>query len=267
MRAGVHLANDGNVTDEHLNLIQSIMLVKGLVRLDCDWGEIDWRRLGRHLRQDTAVVLRLFYPGPDMLKAPEFVSRSIRKLPRVLGELAPRECYIEIHNEPNHRAGIEGWGADLHFAWDFALWYARVLDGLRSAGFERLGFPGLALGQWAHQERAWARANEDNIRQSDWLGVHCYWQRPEEIEHLQLGANWRWYRRRFPHKKIIVTEAANSGCDGPMGAPSPGEQAAQYARWCRLATGGVYGVTFFILGGTGWDGFQVHPETIRALGG
>ena len=266
MRAGIHLANDGNVTDEHLHLIENLRLVKGLVRLDCDWDEIDWRRLSGHLRQDAAIVLRLFFPG--RLDASKFVSRSIRKLPPVLDALGDRKCYIEIHNEPNHKDGIEGWGPTEDDARDFSTWYAVVLFGLRQHGFANLGFPGLAVGQWAHRERTWAIVNRNNIRRSDWLGVHCYWQTPEQIEHLALGANWRWYRKRFPNKRIIVTEAANSGCHGAMGPPSPGEQETQYARWCELAKGSVYGVAFFIMGGTEhWRGFQVYPETVRALEG
>jgi hypothetical protein len=264
MRAGVHLANNGNVTDEHLKLISDLRLVKGLVRLDCDWDEIDYRRLAPHLLSDCVIVLRLFFPG--RLPPDEFVRRATYKLPPVLAALSSHETFIEIHNEPNHRDGIEGWGKSEEQAGQFSIWYALVLRMLRQQGFSNLGFPGLALGEWSHGERTWARANEANIRRSDWLGVHCYWQTPDQIEHPQLGANWRFYRREFPHKQLIVTEAANSGCHGAMGPPLPEQQATQYSKWCRLATNEVWGVAFYILGGTqDWQGFQIHPETIRVL--
>ena len=264
MKAGVHLANDGNVTEQHLQLIRNLPMVKGMIRLDCDWDEIDYPRLAAHLRPDCDVVLRLFFPGK--LEAAEFVERSRRKLPDVLNALAPRTCWIEIHNEPNHCAGIEGWGNSDEQAADFAAWYCQVLNGLRDAGFGNLGFPGLAVGEWAHRERSWAIANKPNMKASDWIGVHCYWQTAEQIEHPDLGLNWKWYRERFPHKRLIVTEAGNSGCDGPMGAPSAEAQAAQYVSWCKQAD--VYGVAFFILGGTEhWKGFQIHPQTIWGLEG
>lgn len=264
IRAGVHLANDGNVTDEHLALIRNLRLVKGLVRLDCDWDEVDWAQLGCHLRQDAAVVLRLFFPG--RLDAAEFVARAAKKLPSVLTSLSPRTCYLEIHNEPNHAGGIEGWGATDADAADFADWYRGVLLGLEHHGLFHLGFPGLAVGEWAHRERRWATINHLNMAASDWIGVHCYWQTWEQIEHPQLGLNWKWYRKHFPGHRIIVTEAGNSGCDGPMGAPGPAEQAAQYRRWCELARDDVWGVAFYILGGSeDWKGFRLYNSTVKAL--
>ena len=266
MRPGVHLANNGQVTDEHLALIRDLRMVKGMIRLDCDWDEIDYWRLSAHLRPDCDVVLRLFFPGK--LDSGEFVARTSRKLPNVLNALAPRTCYIEIHNEPNHCAGIEGWGNSDEQARDFAAWYGDVLMGLSHNGFYNLGFPGLAVGEWAHRERSWAMANRQHIRNSDWLGVHCYWQTDEQITHPDLGFNWQWYRRKFPKQRIIVTEAGNSGCQGPMGAPSAEAQAAQYVRWCQLAEGDVHGACFFILGGSDdWAGFRLYPETVRALAG
>jgi hypothetical protein len=264
MKAGVHLANDGNVTDEHLRLIANLRLVKGLVRLDVHWGEVDWQRLAAQLRHDCTVVLRLFFPG--RLGVQEFLGRAGHKLPPILSALGNREVYIEIHNEPNHFSGIEGWGRTETQAIDFSKWYAEVRLGLRARGLAgKLGFPGLALGEWQHGERTWMRVNATNIRQSAWCGVHCYWQLAQHIEHPQLGGNWRAYRAMFPTKRLIATEVGNSGCQGPMGAPSPQEQARQYLEWCRSATG-VYGAAFFILGGTqDWHGFQVHPETIHAI--
>ena len=195
MKPGVHLANDGNVTEQHLELVRNLRMVKGMIRLDCDWDEIDYWRLAGHLRPDCDVVLRLFFPG--RLEAGEFVARTSRKLPSVLNALAPRPCYIEIHNEPNHAAGIEGWGPSDEQAANFAGWYREVLMGLEQAGFHNLGWPGLAVGEWAHHERSWAIANKQNIKASDWIGVHCYWQTAEQVEHPDLGYNWRWYRKQF----------------------------------------------------------------------
>ena len=264
MKAGVHLANDGNVTDDHLSMIRDLPIVKGLVRLDVDWDEIDYTRLSWHLRDDCDVVLRLFFPG--RLDAPEFVERAARKLPPVLNVLSPRQCYIEIHNEPNHAEGIEGWGASNDDANDFLVWYNDVFDGLRERGFRRLGFPGLAVGEWVHRERTWATLCRRAINRSDWLGIHVYWQRRVEMKHDALGENWKWYRRTFPRKRIIVTEAGNSSCQSPgLGSLAPGEQAAQYASWCSTNPR-VYGVTFFLLGGShDWDGFAIGRETIQAL--
>ena len=269
IKAGVHLPNDGTMTGEDWHLIQDLPLVKALVRLDVDgWGEIDWWRLRLHLREDCAVILRLFFPG--MLEATEFVSRCIRKLPPILSILGDREILIEIHNEPNHAAGIEGWGKRLEQAREFAAWYSIVFKGLRRAGLSNLGWPGLAVGQANHNERTWSRENAYNIRRSDWIGVHAYWQRSGEIDHPQLGGNWRYYRTRWPNKRIIVTEAGNSSCHNPeLPQLTPERQTAEYLAWCRAAAaGGVEGVAFYMLGGTDdWAGFRLYPETVRALAG
>ena len=62
MKAGVHLPNDGRMSDEDLALVQDLALVKGLVRLDADWDELDWGRLAAHLRPDCTVIVRLTSP-------------------------------------------------------------------------------------------------------------------------------------------------------------------------------------------------------------
>ena len=115
---------------------------------------------------------------------------------------------------------------------------------------------------------SWARANRANIRTSDWIGVHCYWQRPEELDHPQLGGNWRWYRQRWPRRRVFVTECGNSSChNAELPQVQAERQRAEYVEWCRIgARGGVAGVAFYLLGGSeDWAGFRLYPETVRAL--
>jgi hypothetical protein len=263
------------MTAEDLELVSGLGLVKGLLRLDNmgRWDEVDWRELAKHLRADCTVILRLFFPGG--LEAGEFVSRAAERLEGVLPVLrqaqdAPvrREVLIEIHNEPNHRDGIEGWGKEIYHARQFAAWYMRVLVDLRALGFGGLGWPGLAVGEWAHGERSWMKVNRANIRASDWIGVHAYWQRAEEVDDRRLGGNWRLYRRRWPNRRVFVTEAGNSSCHNPeLPQVGPERQRAEYLAWCRAAAaGGVAGVAFYMLGGSeDWRGFRLYPETVRAL--
>ncbi len=143
-------------------------------------------------------MLRLYMPGPNPWPAAEFVARATRRLPPVLKCLEGHRVLIEIHNEPNHAAGIEGWGRTMEQAQSFAIWYSVVLDRLRQTGFADLGWPGLAVGEWGHGERTWAVVNRQNILKSDWVGCHCYWQGngpdPEQMTMRALGQNWRWYR-------------------------------------------------------------------------
>ena len=268
MRVGIHLPNDGQIAAHRWEQIGRFSLVKGLVRLDVPWGELPWPELVKHLRGDCLVILRLFFPG--RLEVDEFVTRSAAKLPPILDLLGDREVLIEIHNEPNHAAGIEGWGSSDREAADFSRWYAKVFRGLRDRGFTGLGWPGLALGEWAHGERSWALANRANIRLSDWVGVHCYWQRPEEMFSDFLGENWLWYRNRWPNRRIFVTECGNSSCHNPeLPQMDPERQAREYAQWCEHArAGGVEGVAFYLLDGTDdWRGFRLFDQTLDVLVG
>jgi len=254
------------MTGDDYQLIRDLPVVKGLVRLDVEWDRLDWRKLAEHLRADALVILRLFYPG--RLEAWEFVSRAARELPPVLLALGDREVLIEIHNEPNHAEGIEGWGHTQEQAADFAMWYAVVYEALSAAGFQGLGWPGLALGNWVHGERVWSKVCRDVIRASSWVGCHVYWQRGEEMHNAALGMNWLHYRQKFPDQRLIVTEVGNSSCHNPeLPQMTPEIQAAQYVDWCRTAhAGGVDAATFYMLGGSeDWRGFRLFPETVRAL--
>lgn len=254
------------IADHRWAQIGLFSLVKGLVRLDEPWGELDWHRLADNLRDDCLVILRLFFPG--RLDPEEFVKRAAIKLPSLLGVLGEREVLIEIHNEPNHAAGIEGWDQSDKAACDFSRWYAQVFKGLRERGFSGLGWPGLAVGEWVHGERSWAIANRANIRLSDWVGVHCYWQRLEEMHNDRLGENWLWYRNRWPNRRIFVTECANSSCHNlELPQVDAERQAREYAEWCRhAAAGGVEGVAFYMLDGSDdWHGFRLFDRTLAAL--
>ncbi|MGD8737090.1 MAG: hypothetical protein PVJ85_10085, partial [Anaerolineae bacterium] len=83
---------------------------------------------------------------------------------------------FEIHNEPNHVDGIEGWGSSDQQARSFVAWYLPVLQGLkRACPWASLGFPGLAL-NFPHRDLAWLDICKEAIQASDWLGCHCYWQ-------------------------------------------------------------------------------------------
>ena len=266
MLRGFHLANNGNITDEHLDWLQGVEMVKCLVRLDLPAEPTGFQRLHESLPPHTEFVLRLYMPG--RWSAEEFVQRTQERLPRILSTLEDRTTWIEIHNEPNHKDGIEGWGRGMEHVTTFIPWYHYVIARFRCIGFQNLGFPGLALGN-QHWERVWARECKQIIEMSDWVGVHSYWQDgPDQMFDDRLGWNWSWYQKRFPGKRLIVTEAGNSNCHSPnvYQVLSPEQQADQYLEWCKHAEDGPHGVCFFMLGGTqDWAGFQVHKETIFTL--
>ena len=123
--------------------------------------------------------------------------------------LKPFTKKFQVHNEPNHVAGIEGWGSTDDDARDFAYWYSRVLSTLKARHpWARFGFPGLALNH-PHRDFAWLDICRCDIEDSHWLGCHCYWQYGNKWSE-DWGMRFTQYHRRFPDKRIHMTEFGNS---------------------------------------------------------
>lgn len=261
------MPNDGKLTEGELHNLAGLRIVKGLVKLNGEqWDRLDWQRVGQHLDRDCLVIGRLFWPG--RVCAETFIQAATEEIPPVEQALAPRVVLWEIKNEPNHKDGHEGYGPTADDAEEFAEWYSRVFEGLEQAGINGLGWPGLALGEHAHGERTWAKVCRHLIGRSHWIGVHAYWQRPHERADPRLGQNWQYYRRHWPHHRLIATEVADSSCHNPeLPQMTPRSQEDQYIAWCRAAdAGGVDGATFFMLAGSDdWKGFRLYPNTVRAL--
>ena len=264
MRVGVHLPNDGVIAERRWEQINRFRLFKALVRLD-GGAEVDWATLRARLDGRSRFILRLYWPG--YMEAGELVRRADECLWDVVAMLGAENCLIEIGNEPNHVTGKEGWGKTAQDARGFGLWYESVLMGLRGRGYRNLGFPGLAVAEFAHGERTWGRILLDLMEASDWVGCHCYWQIPVQMRDPAFALNWAWYVDRVS-VPVYVTEAGNSACDTPSLPQLDAEQQArQYVNWCEEArAGGVAGVTFFMLDGSeDWKGFRLYDGTLDAL--
>jgi hypothetical protein len=139
-------------------------------------------------------------PGPS-----KFVARMVP----IINQLRPYAKKFEIHNEPNHADGLEGWGSSDAEARAFAKWYVKVLAALKKAcPWARFGFPGLALNH-PHRDLAWLDICRDAVQASHWLGCHCYWQHGNMMS-KDWGLRFRRYHDRFPNKRIEITEFGNS---------------------------------------------------------
>lgn len=169
----------------------------------------------------TSVYLRLRRENPGL----EFIvrlyddrlrrdsrpspSQFVARMSPVIRRLKPYATKFEIHNEPNHVDGIEGWGPSDDNARSFRAWYLQVLRALKKAHpWAKFGFPGLALNH-PHRDLAWLGICKDAIQASDWLGCHCYWQWGNMLSE-QWGLRFKLYHQRFPDKKIEITEFGNS---------------------------------------------------------
>ncbi len=222
MRIGLHARNDTAFTETDYQVIRTAR-IETLKIMDFTHVSVLER-----LRRETPgieFIVRLFddrisgnhtHPTPS-----QFVGKFV---PRI-NELRPFATKFEIHNEPNHYQGIEGWGNSDADAQDFRLWYLTVLAGLRQAcPWASFGFPGLAL-NYPHRDMEWLDICRDAILASDWLGCHTYWQYGNMFS-KDWGLRFVLYRQRFPTKMIEITEFANS---------TPGlsrqDMASQYAAY------------------------------------
>jgi len=224
MRIGLHARNDTAFTDTDYQAIRTARIETLKIM---DFTQISVLQRLRSENPGIEFIVRLFddrISGSHTFPTP---SQFVAKFAPRINELRAYATKFEIHNEPNHYQGIEGWGNSDADARDFRLWYLTVLAGLRQAcPWASFGFPGLAL-NYPHRDMEWLDICRDAILASDWLGCHTYWQYGNMFS-TDWGLRFIHYRQRFPSKMIEITEFANSTPSLPRQ-----EMATQYAAYYR----------------------------------
>lgn len=222
-RIGLNARNDVLFPEEDYRLIQEarIETLKTVSITDVSVYE----RLRRE-NPSLEFIVRLWDKGfaPGLHPTPqEFVERIAPKI-QILRPYAEK---FEIHNEPNHFQGIEGWGSSDEQAKDFKGWYLEVLRRLRELfPWAKFGFPGLAI-NYPHRDLEWLEICREAVEESDWLGCHCYWQYENHLSE-EWGLRFKLYHRMFPNKTIEITEFGDSTPDLP-----PDEMARKYVEYYR----------------------------------
>ena len=228
-RVGVHGRNDHRYHGRDFDLIHEAK-IETIKMMSFNPQDV-YRRL-REVNSDLDFVVRLyddrinvgFHPTPA-----EFADKFIP----IMRQLQPFAIKYEVHNEPNHLRGIEGWGQDDHHARDFNTWFLEVYDRLKQAcPWASLGFPGLAI---PHRDLEWIDICQPAVQRADWLGVHCYWQNPTSADGNHLSDSWglrfKSYHDRFPDKQIEITEFGNSNGQTPGFPVDPGKIAQEYVEY------------------------------------
>lgn len=231
-RVGVHGRNDYTYHGRDFDLIREAK-IEAIKMMSFNPPEILHQL--RDVNPDLDFVVRLYddrmgrggrHPTPA-----EFADKFI-PLMRQLRSYATK---FEVHNEPNHLEGIEGWGQDDHHAGDFNTWFLDVYDRLKQAcPWASLGFPGLAI---PHRDLEWVGICRPAVQRADWLGVHCYWQNPTFTEGNHLTDSWglrfKSYHEKFPDKQIEITEFGNSNGQNPNYPVDPTKIAQEYVEYYR----------------------------------
>lgn len=207
MKIGLH-ARNGEFEPSDIDMIRA--------------AKIETLFIMSNINIDTVVKLRELYPNLKFITRlydnrfgtghhPTPVEFADKMIP-VIANLSPYCTEFQIHNEPNHPSGVEGWFSDEASAMDFDGWLLQVLDYLKDSYPKiKLGFPGLAI---PHNDLKWLEICRTSIERCDWLGVHCYWQNPfpSDYNHLSLewGLRFEQYHQLYPEKPIHITECGNS---------------------------------------------------------
>ncbi len=174
-------------------------------------------------------IVRLYDPSFGVKHHPspqDFVGRAKHSITA----LQHYTDMFQIHNEPNHPSLYEGWGVSNEDALDFTHWYAEVLRLLKEQYPNlKFGFPGLAV---PHRDLAWIRICREVIKESDWLGVHCYWQYKNYNSPDWGQRFWRYFDELGFVPETHILEAGNSNLQSGIPLEEK-EMAEQLIHWYK----------------------------------
>jgi len=190
----------------------------------------------------------------------------------VIERLKPYSTHFQITNEPNHFAGVEGWGSEDADAMAFNTWFLAVYEGLKALHpWAQLGFPPLAVPDELHRDKAWLRLNQEAIERADWLGVHSYWQTQASGESLLFmdccGLNFTYYHQFYPNKPLHIVEFGNS--NGQTAGLSIHQTlfAEEYVQWLNevFNYSYIHSASAFIMSSSdpAWESFAWRDEDGR----
>lgn len=228
-RVGVHGRNDHTYHGRDFDLIREAR-IEAIKMMSFNPPPI-YHQL-RDVNPDLDFVVRLYDDRINVGYHPTPAEFADKFIP-IMRQLQSYTVKFEVHNEPNHLQGIEGWGQDDHHARDFNTWFLEVYDRLKQAcPWASLGFPGLAI---PHRDLEWVEICRSGVQQADWLGVHCYWQNPTFTEGNHLADFWglrfKHYHEKFPDKLIEITEFGNSNGQNPNYPVDPTKIAQEYVEY------------------------------------
>ena len=232
-----------------------LMYIGVCARNDYEWPEVDFHAIAsapiqllktmshsspvmyekaRAINPDIQFIVRLYDPsfGVDHHPSPEdFVGQLIP----VIRALKNYTSFFQIHNEPNHPAGYEGWRSSSDYALNFKHWYLETLTILRIEfpGL-KVGFPGLAI---PHNDLEWLAICKEAIEESDWLGVHAYWQYDNHL-HLDWGLRFYHYVDTLGYvPEMHILEGGNSNMQNniPLPETQMADQLMEFYAKCNLS--------------------------------
>ena len=223
---GVHGRADGPLQEADWEPIR-LGRVEALKLLS--WANAEDVDRAREINPNMFILARLMFSfGDDGISPRQFVDTVAQDLEKLYGRGIR---YIEVHNEPN--LAIEGWGTSWRDGSEFAQFWLRSVELLKERFPEgKWGWPGCSPGPGISGQRfdmwSFIEGARDAIEAADWLGVHCYWQGPDDraIFTPSTGLEYEAFRDRWPDKLIFITEFSNISRDVDKAT-----KARQYVRY------------------------------------
>ncbi len=264
-RIGVHGRNDTSFVEDDYRVIADSHVEA--VKMMSQTESAVFARI-KEIDGDIEIITRLYddrigdsHPTPV---------QYAEKLVPVMQGLQPYCHKYQVANEPNHVQRYEGWGAEDADAESFNAWFLEVYRLLKQAcPWASIGFPGLAVPDFAHRDRAWLDICRPAIERADWLGVHCYWQtptdRPSVMFDEHFGKTFAYYHRQFPDKTLEILECGNSNVHNPDWPISQDDIAREYVTWLQEVFRFPYvnSAAFFLLSSQdvqNWEFFSWRTE-------
>lgn len=269
MNIGIHYSNKQWEAPSSQDL-QRLKLARPECIKTCLFTEFGYDQIETHkeLRREfpnVLIVARLFAPmGGGPWSPNHFAQQFQPHIEKLKGVVE----WFEVHNEPNHERGIEGFGTTQAEFKEFAHWAEQVLQLLKhDHPWAKWVFPG-QLVDGGPYVNFW-QANLEVIRKFDAWGVHCYWQGENHISR-EWGRAYEIAHELVPDKPIIITEFGDS-----TNNRTPQEKTPFYQEWYREVNKKPYilGTALYILAGTpdwinapGIPNFDVIDDMARAIG-
>lgn len=268
-RVGVHGRNNPVFEDVDYQVIQDAGIEA--IKMMSQTQPAVFERI-KSLQPNVELITRLYEDRIGSGHHPTPADYAAKMIP-ILKNLQPYCQKFHITNEPNHIHRYEGWGATDEDAQNFNEWFLEVYDRLKQAcPWAELGFPGLAVPDFLHRDRVWLKICRPAVERADWLGVHCYWQtpndgRPSVIFNENFGLTFKYYHQEFPDKVLEILECGNSNIQSNIPI-SEDDVAREYTDWLQEVFKYPYinSASFFILSSqdTGnWAFFSWREESGR----
>jgi len=167
--------------------------------------------------------------------------------------------YLIVENEPNvHEERAGQWYGEQFCRYIRAVWaYFKWLD---PGSHWKLISPAMCNLPDRYPLR-WYQACRETFESFDFIGVHCYWQSVWQRDNPEWGELYRWVRKLFPKKAMMITEYGNSNPQA-----SDDERIRDYVAFLSKLPRYVVSAHLFILGGTDdWKIFHLNKRIAEGL--